>query len=69
MADSWENFNGEKKEWILPGQQKTNIICPECGKYIYMDTTVVLTSNPEQYVYWCSCGWEGHSTRKWTKGW
>ena len=39
------------------GQVLTDIICPECGRNIYMDKTMVLTSYPEKYRYWCSCGW------------
>ena len=37
---------------------KMDIKCPECGEYIYRDDTVVFTSCPPQYRYFCaSCGW------------
>lgn len=40
-------------------RQKTNILCPDCGRYIYRDMSVVLTTYPPQYYYNCECGWHG----------
>jgi hypothetical protein len=42
----------------------TLIECPKCGKHIFLDNTVVLTSFPPQYCYWCECGWTGSSYSK-----
>lgn len=48
------------------GQIQTNIECPVCGNNIFWDSTIVLTTYPEQYSYYCkNCGWAGNSFRKW----
>jgi len=65
---SWEEYKnfgisvGTPSTYIL-----TDIECPKCGKYIYMRTDRVLTSNPVQYSYYCDCGWGGSSYMKWNK--
>ena len=41
-------------DWI-----ETEIECPECGKKIYKQYGIVLTSSPPQYKYSCKCGWSG----------
>lgn len=64
----WENFINQSSNDVnlnLYGQKLTDIECPECGKHVYLDTTVVLTSYPPQYKYWCSCGWVGNSYFYW----
>lgn len=48
-------------------QVLTDIECPKCGRRIYLDDTVVLTTYPPQYRYWCSCGWDGTSFVRWRK--
>lgn len=61
---SWESF----KECELEKDSdyvKTNIRCPKCDKPIYMDKSIVLTSYPAQYRYYCSCGWSGTSFNSW----
>lgn len=66
----WENFINQPSNDInlnLYGQKLINIECPKCGKRIYLDTTVVLTSYPPQHKYWCSCGWTEHSYFYWGK--
>ena len=41
---------------------KTKIKCPMCGEYIYRDNTIVLTTFPAQYRYFCrNCDWSGHA--------
>jgi predicted RNA-binding Zn-ribbon protein involved in translation (DUF1610 family) len=38
----------------------TNIACPKCGKALWKDLSVVLTSCPPQSRIWCKgCGWSG----------
>lgn len=38
----------------------TNIACPKCGKALWKDLSVVLTSYPPQSRIWCKdCGWAG----------
>lgn len=48
------------------GQVRTDIQCPQCGRYIYLDNTMILTSFPAKYRYWCSCGWTDCAHIKWT---
>ena len=36
--------------------------CPHCGNYAKVDTSMVLTSNPPQYNYYCEhCGHSGYT--------
>lgn len=66
---TWEEFINN----IPPNSEEnffapvlTDITCPECKeKNIYFDPSMVLTSIPPQYVYWCDCGWSGYSFQKW----
>lgn len=55
-----DDYNGQ-------GQVQTDIECPKCGRKIYLDTTIVLTTYPCKYSYWCSCGWCGTAHVKWSK--
>lgn len=61
MSDlkSWQEFYIE--EQLKPeGTEVTAIACPCCGKALYKDVSVVLTSLPPKYKYFCnSCGWFG----------
>lgn len=52
---TWEEFLDKKVEGKY--QVQTDIDCPKCGRKIYWDSTIVLTSFPAKYTYWCSCGW------------
>lgn len=62
----WEDFTTKPFNNLnLYGQRLTDIECPECGKFIYLDTTVTLASYPPQYKYWCPCGWVGNSYLYW----
>lgn len=55
----WNNFVNQTRT-MPTGKELTDIECPKCGEKIYRDTTIVLTSYPEQYGYFCeSCGWTG----------
>jgi len=63
---TWEEFLCTPIDTNNSGQVKTNILCPEClSHYIYLDKTVVLTSYPAKYYYWCPCGWTGFAPAKW----
>ena len=61
----WEEFIDIPVDENLTGQVQTDIKCPECGRNIYLDTKITLTSYPEKYAYWCSCGWYGYAPTKW----
>lgn len=64
---TWDEFLNENVESALNGQEKTDILCPKCGRRIYLDKTVVLTSYPAKYIYWCSCGWRNSAPKMWRK--
>ena len=65
----WDEFNGIENATGLPlTMVLTNISCPKCGKRIYFDNSVVLTTYPVQYSYICECGWYGYSHIKWQPG-
>ena len=61
----WEEFLDENIESLYNGQVQTDIVCPKCGRNIYLDNTIILTSYPAKYKYWCSCGWGGYAPNKW----
>lgn len=63
----WEQLLDEQMANNYNGQIQTDIECPECGRQIYLDTTIVLTSYPCKYKYWCSCGWSGTAHIRWSK--
>lgn len=63
----WKDFNKGELEITNAGQVLTDIRCPECGRFIFMGTTIVLASYPAQYSYWCACGWSGTSYKSWFK--
>ncbi len=65
---TWEDFLGIKTNTVYPGQVLTDIECPECGRHIYLDKTIILTSYPCEYRYWCACGWEGFAPKRWIGG-
>lgn len=57
----WEEFTRKGfSQPIIDFKKLTDIECPNCGTYVYKDTSIVLTSNPPQYYYEClNCGWKG----------
>lgn len=61
----WEEFLDHSVDTEYNGQRKTDIQCPKCGRNIYIDLTVVLTSYPCKYHYWCTCGWTGCTANRW----
>lgn len=65
---TWNEYLADCEDCLYYGQTKTNIVCPKCGKNIYLDNTVVLTSYPAKYRYWCSCGWQDCAPKGWTHG-
>lgn len=64
----WEEFlNTEVDDVMLNdiyNAVKTDIECPDCGRPIYMNNTVLI-GLPAQYRYWCVCGWNDHTPLKW----
>lgn len=57
MSDyiTWE----EHKSMIPSLIERTNILCPKCNKPLMKDASIVLTTYPEQYRYFCEdCGWQ-----------
>ena len=63
----WDGFIDQSQIVFPKDQIQTNIMCPECGKPIYYDSTVVFPTYPCKYRYYCTCGWEGTSFRKWVE--
>lgn len=63
----WEEFKRKGPEMsTYDGQILTDVECPRCGKKVYYNSTVVLTTYPAQYEYWCKeCGWSGSAFAKW----
>ena len=57
----WEDFRMiQEASPHMPEWTETDIECPKCGEYIYMNTKEVLTSNPPKRKFLCeSCGWTG----------
>lgn len=64
---TWDEFLNVKVEEDFTGQVQTDIKCPKCGRKIYLNSTLVLTSYPAKYLYWCSCGWEGTAPLRWMR--
>ena len=66
MSMKWDSFkNMRNPSFYNDGQVQTDIECPVCGRNIFWDSRIVLTTYPEQYSYYCKCGWAGNSFRKW----
>ena len=62
---TWDEFSNIELNSQLTGQIKTDIECPQCGKHIYYDSSIILTSYPAKYRYWCTCGWSDSAPVKW----
>lgn len=64
---TWDEYNllGTDGYHLSDAYIETNIKCPICGRNMYFDNTVVLTSCPPQYKYMCKCGWRGFSYKCW----
>lgn len=60
----WEDFLNTGLKLDKEGQLETDIECPKCGRKIFFDSTIILTTYPEKYRYWCSCGWVGYAPFK-----
>lgn len=58
---TWDELLNMKFENGHDGQVLTDIDCPQCGRKIYLDNSIILTSYPAKYKYWCSCGWVGNA--------
>jgi len=58
---TWEDFKNNIHKDIPSKYQITQIICPKCGKPLYRDQSIVLTTYPPQFSYVClSCNWVGY---------
>ena len=55
---TWDEYVAHPPSYVY-GKELTNITCPECGRYIYRDRSMVLTTYPPQFYYLCECGWHG----------
>lgn len=56
----WSEYK-KPNEYILPRYVHVVVACPICGKAIFRDESVVLTSNPPKYRYvYIHCGWSGY---------
>ena len=55
----WDEIKNQMPEELFTNREKTDIECPNCGKFIYRRTDIVLTTYPAQYQYECDCGWTG----------
>lgn len=64
----WDELLNKNIESNYNGQVKTSIDCPRCGRKIYLNTSIILSSYPAKYSYWCSCGWSGSAHVKWYAG-
>lgn len=62
---TWDEFLNKNIEYQHNGQVRTDIVCPECGRKIYFDSTIILTTYPAKFHYWCSCGWTGTAHERW----
>lgn len=60
---TWEELLNQHIKY--DGQILTDIDCPKCGRKIYLDDRIVLTTYPAKYYYWCPCGWTGSAYIKW----
>lgn len=63
----WNEFLDNKLDFDHTGQIQTDIECPKCGRNIYLNTTIILTTYPAKYSYWCACGWQDCAPTKWIK--
>ena len=64
---TWDQFLNVKPDSESTGQVQTDIECPACGRHIYLNKNIILTSYPCKYMYWCSCGWLRYAPIRWTK--
>lgn len=55
--DYQENFRSILAQ-ANQNKEQINVICPNCGKYIWRCNDIVYTSYPPKYKYFCDCGWE-----------
>ena len=55
-----ENIDIKQNSTTVDHIERVSFPCPKCGKAAEADTTVILTSNPLQYSYYCPyCGSHG----------
>ena len=62
---TWDELLNMEFENGHDGQVLTDIDCPACGRKIYFNSRIVLTTYPAKYSYWCRCGWSDCSYIKW----
>ncbi len=56
----WNEVSDKTVSISKTGQVLTNVECPKCGG-MYLDDSLILTSYPVKYKYWCPCGWVGYA--------
>ena len=61
---TWEEYKNQQLEvnkyMNHAMYTQTDIECPECGAFIYKNTTFTLASYPPQQLFRCmECGWSG----------
>ena len=55
---TWEAHKSMVTQSYTSLVRRTNILCPKCNKPLMKDESVVLTTYPAQYRYFCEdCGW------------
>ena len=58
----WGEFVDQRRNsfYIQDKLSITDIKCPVCKQYIFVDNSMILASNPPQRRYICKkCGWKG----------
>lgn len=57
---TWEVFKSIEELRPSP-YTPLGVECPKCGKLIWRNNQIVLTTNPPKYEYVClECGWIGY---------
>lgn len=60
----WVDFVNQKNSLniIQDKLRVTDIKCPKCGQYIFVDNGIILTTNPPKRKYICKkCNWIGYA--------
>lgn len=56
----WKDYQEEQTKQYIESKnyiEKTDIICPKCGKNLYRKVDIMVMTTPPKYYYECSCGW------------
>ena len=56
-----ENIDIKQNSTTVDHIERVSFPCPKCGKAAEADISIILTSDPLQYSYYCpSCGTHGY---------